>query len=84
MLRLLNLRRLLELYLQHHPEEIRAFAYQDPLFPEEDGYYLLKGGRVEKHPLLPTHHPLKQEEILAQLNLDPLRWRLYLLCEGDL
>ncbi len=84
MLRLLNLRRLLELYLQHHPEETRAFTYRDPLFPEEDGYYLLKGGRVEKHPLLPTHHPLKQEEILAQLNLDSLRWRLYLLCEGDL
>ena len=84
MLRLLNLRRLLELYLQHHPEETRAFAYRDPLFPEEDGYYLLKGGRVEKHPLLPTHHPLKQEEILAQLNLDSLRWRLYLLCEGNL
>ena len=84
MLRLLNLRRLLELYLQHHPEETRAFAYQDPLFPEEDGYYLLKEGRVEKQPLLPTHHPLKQEEILDQLNLDPLRWRLYLLCEGDL
>ena len=84
MLRLLNLRRLLELYLQHHPEETRAFAYRDPLFPEEDGYYLLKGGRVEKHPPLPTHHPLKQEEILAKLNLDSLRWRLYLLCEGDL
>ena len=84
MLRLLNLRRLLELYLQHHPEETRAFAYRDPLFPAEDGYYLLKEGRVEKQPLLPTHHPLKQEEILAQLNLDPLRWRLYLLCEGDL
>lgn len=84
MLRLLNLRRLLELYLQRHPEETRAFAYRDPLFPEEDGYYLLKGGRVEKYPLLPTHHPLKQEEILAQLNLDSLRWRLYLLCEGNL
>lgn len=84
MFRLLNLRRLLELYLQRHPEETRAFAYQDPFFPEEDGYYLLKEGRVEKQSLLPTHHPLKQEEILVQLNLDPLRWRLYLLCEGDL
>lgn len=84
MARLLHLGRLLQRYGAQHPEASLTFAYHDPLFPEEDSYYELRGGEVLQRPLAPSDQPLDQQSILHQLGLSPLHWRAYLLCEGEL
>lgn len=84
MARLLNIRKLLRLYLCQHPETQLTFAYRDPLFPEEDAYYILGGGQLTERPLQAGDQPLAPPVLLQLLELSPLHWRAYLLTEGEL
>lgn len=84
MARLLNVGLLLRHHLALHPEANLSFAYRDTLFPEEDGRYEVREGHLIQRPLQAGDLPLTQAEVLALLGLSPLRWRAYLLTEGEL
>ena len=50
MMRVLDAPRFLEALVKYYPELTLSFTYRDELFPENDGYYLISSGKVERLP----------------------------------